>query len=183
MIYFIADTHFYHKSIIPYCERPFHSVDEMNSKMISNWNSVVTDRDTVYFLGDFGFASAPKLKDIVSQLNGYKILVKGNHDRDRGETSWKSIGFNEVIDKPYELIYVDKYNQTQKVLLSHEPIYISDYDFNIHGHIHDTPLGDEFPNMNPNNHLCVSVERIKYTPISFQEIRERYLDSFFRNSK
>lgn len=183
MIYLLSDTHFYHQSIIPYCERPFLSVDDMNEKLIYNWNKVVSDTDTVFFLGDFGFASTPKLKDIVSKLNGYKIIIKGNHDRDRGEISWKNIGFNEVIDGKYTLTYVDKNNDLKRVYLSHEPIYLSDDDFNIHGHIHDAPLKEEYPDMNPNNHLCVSVERINYTPISFKDIQEQYLESFFRSKK
>lgn len=183
MVYFIADTHFYHTSIIPYCQRPFLSVDDMNKKLIDNWNKVVSNEDIVYFLGDFGFSSAPKLKDITSRLNGYKIMVRGNHDRDRGEILWKNIGFNEVLNGKVEFNYVDKNNNLRRIYLSHEPLYISNEDFNIHGHIHDTPLKDEFPDMNQNNHLCVSVERINYTPISFTEIKEKYLDSFFKAGK
>lgn len=181
MIYFIADTHFYHKSIIPYCNRPFQSIDDMNESLINNWNSVVNKNDTVYFLGDFGFSTTERLRDIVNRLNGYKIIIRGNHDRDRGEISWKNIGFNEVItEKQYKLIYVDKNNNIREVYLSHEPLYIKDEDFNIHGHIHNTPLNNEYNNMNPNNHLCVSVEMINYKPISFQQIQENYLDIFFR---
>ena len=183
MVYFISDTHFYHIAIIPYCQRPFLSVDDMNEKLIENWNKVVTNEDTVYFLGDFGFSSAPKLKDITSRLNGYKIIIRGNHDRDRGEVSWKNIGFDEVLDGRIEFIYADKDNELRKIYLSHEPLYINNEDFNIHGHIHDTPLNSEFPDMNPNNHLCVSVERINYTPISLKEIKEKYLDSFFESKK
>lgn len=183
MVYFIADTHFYHISIIPYCQRPFLSVDDMNEKLIKNWNKVVTNEDTVYFLGDFGFSSAPKLKDITSRLNGYKIIIRGNHDRDRGEISWKNIGFDEVLDGKIEFNFIDKNDKLRRVFLSHEPLYISEDDFNIHGHIHDAPLSDEFPDMDTKNHLCVSVERINYTPISFKEIKEKYLDSFFESKE
>ena len=33
--------------------------------------------------------------------------------------------------------------------------------------------------MNPKNHLCVSVERIDYKPISLQEVMERYVKEYF----
>lgn len=49
MIYLISDTHFYHKSIIPYCKRPFSSINEMNEKIIENWNLIVTNKDILYF--------------------------------------------------------------------------------------------------------------------------------------
>ena len=130
MIYFISDTHFYHTAIIPYCQRPFLSVDDMNEKLIENWNKVVTNEDTVYFLGDFGFSSAPKLKDITSRLNGYKIIIRGNHDRDRGEVSWKNIGFDEVLDGRIEFIYADKDNELRKIYLSAVEEVIKTTDFN-----------------------------------------------------
>jgi calcineurin-like phosphoesterase family protein len=53
MIYFTADTHFCHGNIIGSCYRPFKDVYEMNKAMIQNWNSIVTDYDEVYILGDF----------------------------------------------------------------------------------------------------------------------------------
>ena len=68
MIYLISDTHFYHKSIIPYCKRPFSSIEDMNKKLIDNWNSIITENDTVYFLGDFSFATTEKAKDICNQI-------------------------------------------------------------------------------------------------------------------
>ena len=40
-VFFTSDTHFNHTNIIRYCDRPFRSTDEMNEKMIDNWNSAV----------------------------------------------------------------------------------------------------------------------------------------------
>ena len=173
MVYFISDTHFYHTAIIPYCQRPFLSVDDMNEKLIENWNKVVTNEDTVYFLGDFGFSSAPKLKDITSRLNGYKIIIRGNHDRDRGEISWKNIGFDEVYKKkevsikeilgrcPLDCGYDD-------VIFSHSPRQVGDNVLNIHGHIHNAPLDTTL--YHPENHFCASVEMIDYKPIPLSKI-------------
>ena len=56
-IFIIADHHFHHENIIKYCNRPFKSAEEMNSYMIHKWNSVVSEKDIVYHLGDFALAS------------------------------------------------------------------------------------------------------------------------------
>lgn len=71
-IFFSSDLHFGHKNIIKYCTRPFESVEEMNKKLIENWNSVVTNDDTVFFLGDAGFGSVTKICECVKRLNGKK---------------------------------------------------------------------------------------------------------------
>ena len=35
-VWMISDTHFYHKRIIEYCERPFESIQEMNETLHNN---------------------------------------------------------------------------------------------------------------------------------------------------
>jgi calcineurin-like phosphoesterase family protein len=78
--YFISDPHFGHSNIIKYDNRPFKNVTEMNKTLIDKWNNVVKDDDIVYVLGDFGYMSISKIKNILDKLNGTKILIKGNHD-------------------------------------------------------------------------------------------------------
>ncbi|MGM0122863.1 hypothetical protein IGI37_000229 [Enterococcus sp. AZ194] len=54
MKYFIADTHFYHEAVLEFSQRPFKDIEEMNTQLIKNWNSVVrSPKDEVYILGDF----------------------------------------------------------------------------------------------------------------------------------
>ena len=48
--WFIFDTHFSHANIIRYAGRPFQSVDEMNMRLIENWNALVKPQDTGFFL-------------------------------------------------------------------------------------------------------------------------------------
>jgi len=79
MKWITADHHFDHAAIIRYCNRPFSSVDEMNSEMIDRWNLLVRPQDTVYHLGDFTLdKDADKF---LSQLNGKIYLVPGGHDK------------------------------------------------------------------------------------------------------
>ena len=80
MRWFTSDLHFGHKNVIEYCSRPFTDVDDMARGLIANYNQLVAPTDIVYFLGDITFANATNSRKYISQLNGYKILVKGNHD-------------------------------------------------------------------------------------------------------
>jgi len=79
MIWFSSDQHFWHANVIQYCNRPFKSVEEMNEKLIANWNSVVKPEDTVYCLGDFSLAFR-SVELYSHRLLGNKMLVPGNHD-------------------------------------------------------------------------------------------------------
>ena len=36
MKFFIADTHFYDKSIINFCHRPYDNISQMNNDLINN---------------------------------------------------------------------------------------------------------------------------------------------------
>ena len=85
MIYFTSDTHFQHTNIIKYCNRPFKDVDEMNERLINNWNSIVSNDDTIYHPGDFCLSNDKEIINIFKRLNDNKILICGNHDRKPGK--------------------------------------------------------------------------------------------------
>lgn len=78
-LFFVSDTHFFHKNIIDFCNRPFSSVEEMNEAIINNWNNVVSPNDYVFHLGDFCFGGSPAWDKCLDSLNGRKFLVLGNH--------------------------------------------------------------------------------------------------------
>ena len=80
-IFFTADTHFNHKNIIRYLNRPFVDVNHMDDVIIKNWNNVVPKDGIVYHLGDFGFMrSDDDIQGYLSRLNGEIRLILGNHD-------------------------------------------------------------------------------------------------------
>lgn len=80
MIYFWSDTHFLHSACIAYCNRPYSTVEEMTNDLVDRWNSVVSSKDTIWHLGDFGFKNGAALEEIFRMLNGHKCLTVGNHD-------------------------------------------------------------------------------------------------------
>ena len=97
-IWVSSDSHFFHKNIILYSQRPYRNIEEMNQALVDNWNSVVGEDDTIYFLGDFCFCPVPQAKEIFSQLKGKtKILIRGNHEK--SSATMKEIGFDEVYEK------------------------------------------------------------------------------------
>ncbi len=159
-VFFIADTHFSEENIIKYENRPFASAGAMNEEMINNWNRQVGSNDEVYVLGDFGATGLEK--QVLDRLNGIKYLVKGNHDTQTNEY-YRQAGFGEVYDYPIIL--------EQFWILSHEPLYVNTNMpyANLFGHVHNSPLFKDYSKQ----HFCVTVERINYTPIAFEEIKRK----------
>lgn len=78
--FFTSDTHFDDEYSIPYFNRPFKSVDEMNALIVERWNSVVSADDTVYHLGDFTLEDIHHFTKWTSQLNGNIKILPGSHD-------------------------------------------------------------------------------------------------------
>ena len=81
MIYFTSDLHLGHENAIKLCNRPFGSVEEMDETLIQNWNSRVTNNDTIYILGDMMFRIHKPPEEYLSRLKGKKHLLLGNHDK------------------------------------------------------------------------------------------------------
>ncbi len=83
MLYTIGDLH-----LSLGCDKPmdiFSGWTNYLERLQKNWNSKITDDDTVVLLGDHSWAlkledSRNDLEFIDNKLNGKKILIKGNHD-------------------------------------------------------------------------------------------------------
>ena len=153
----IADTHFGHNNIIGYENRPFRDVREMDNSLIEMWNSIVGDDDLVYMLGDFTLSRNKEIiANLVSKLNGRKILIMGNHDTRRPK-DYVECGFEVATRKPMMV--------EPGVILMHEPfedkfLIAKNYIY-FFGHVHaNHSLMDDYKNC-----MCVSVERIDYRPI------------------
>jgi len=153
MDWFTSDTHFNHRNIIQYCNRPFKDVNHMNLVLMQNWNERVALDDTVYHLGDFALGPVMRWPEFVKNLNGYKILVRGNHDGSKAKML--RCGFNEVHDsleyQGWKLVH-DPNGQNGKILC---------------GHVHDAWKLKQDNNCHIVN---VGVDQWNFRPVAFDEL-------------
>lgn len=131
--YYISDLHFSHKNIIKFDDRPYHTIEQMNADLIKRWNSVVTDTDDVYVLGDM-FWEPDAAPIILEQLHGRIHLIKGNHDN----ISPEMLHYFTSISGYSELHDGGRY-----VILCHYPIMFYNHSFMkncwmLCGHVHNT---------------------------------------------
>lgn len=174
MIYFIGDNHWGHKSIIYNAQRPFQNVFEMDEYMIEAWNSVITNDDEVYHLGDMSYKTNPKrFGEILERLNGRIYLIRGNHDKEKLINRFKDRF--EWVKNDYRFQY-EYLETTYDFVLFHYPIYswnrIWYGSIHIHGHTHtNEPFFNKY---HPGRVINVSVENLDdYKPISIIEVIEK----------
>lgn len=135
-IMYISDLHFGHANIIKIDKRPFADVEEMNQKMIENWNNKVKSDDWVYILGDFCWGKENEWIEYLKQLNGVKTLIKGNHDLKQYGSNLKRY-FQDIKD------YKEIRDDGRGVILCHYPIPFHKLAYNpdvymLYGHVHKT---------------------------------------------
>ena len=124
MNYYISDMHLFCKSQtqegrLNFDNRPFKNTEEMHQHFLREWNSEITNGDTVYILGDMSLRGRnDKLIALVAQLKGKKVLIKGNHD-DLSDYRYKQL-FHEIYD--YKEISDCFGGKAYKLVLSHYPI-------------------------------------------------------------
>lgn len=171
--------HFGHKNCLAFDDRPFKAIEEHDQALIDNWNSVVSDEDTVYVLGDMFWCKATPAIEIMKQLKGHKVLIKGNHDRIHDNKFAKC--FDYIKDRE-EVIDGDKH-----IVLDHYPTPYFKNHFHgwtlLYGHVHtgfewnmakhDKYLMEELYSK-PCEMYNVGAMVIGYTPRTFDEIMEIY---------
>lgn len=191
-IFFTSDWHVGHDNVIKFDKRPFDDTHHMHRVLINNYNSSVTDNDICYFAGDMGFCKSDTLAKIMEELNGTKVLLLGNHDRNT--YSMYAQGFDVVLNTA--VFYIGK----SRVSISHCPLpgipreditnmkgakegenwhgehknqmFTSQdltVDYHLHGHIHSGPHTDT-KLMRTDKQFDIGVTANNYRPVSISEI-------------
>ena len=167
-IWVISDTHFGDEKFYTYKlddgtpARYFKNYIDADIYMVDKWNSVVKPEDKVYMLGDLGEKRV--LKYVLPSLNGTKVLIKGNHDRDK-------ISFYKEYFKD-----IRAYHHIDNILMAHIPVHPNckgKFKIQVHGHTHAFCIKDNF-------YYNVCVENHDYTPVHFDIIKE-YAEKYKQN--
>lgn len=192
-LYFTSDWHVGHQNVLKFDNRPFKDLDEMHATLIKNFNYLVPIHGITYFLGDMGLCSHGLLASVMQQLNGTKILVRGNHDG--GMDSMYNAGFDVVLEKAQISVGQDIITMTHCPLKGvfredvtgmrgvdedskdnwhgewkHKNKYsIEDFgQFHLHGHIH-SPNGGKSERI-LGRQMDVGVPANNYKPVSISQV-------------
>lgn len=177
-IYFTSDSHWGHKNIIDYCNRPFSSVEEMNETLINNWNIAVGKNDVIFHLGDICFGGSSVWESILPRLNGKIHLILGNHCVKNYRTNYSKY-FESVQEQL--TISVGK----KVIILTHFPLLCyhgtwgSEQNcWNLFGHVHTLKEGntgkdfERLKNLFPTQY-DVGVDLNDYTPMHIEQVRNK----------
>lgn len=180
-LFFTSDLHFGHSNVIKFCNRPFADTKEMGLKLVENWNSVVTNEDYAFILGDvFWFNHGSDMKKIFSKLNGKHIyILNGNHDDFSSYLEKYKQDRVTILDCDEVTLFV-KGLHIKEYYLSHCPMMTWPHRDkgvpNFFGHIHSGPLS----NNDVDNDLPlwplqydVGVDNNNFTPIEVRDILQK----------
>ena len=155
-----SDLHFGHTKIMDFSpDRHGDTYIENMHITISMWNGRVSKNDTVYVLGDVAFSREGL--EACRELNGNKLLARGNHDM--------------YMTKEYLDIFGEVYGiRTYKGFwISHAPVHPDELRGrrNIHGHVHMNSIRNHYGEID-DRYVNVCVENTDGAPVLFDDIKE-----------
>ena len=171
-LFFTSDTHFGHRNIIKYCQRPFSCIEEMDDALIANWNRVVGKDDTIFHLGDFAMGGSAEWSRLLQKLNGKIYLILGNHDLKTigaGFSRLEGVAMQMLINVKGQIIYLNHYP-----FLCYGGAYRNTWQ--LYGHVHTCHAnrGLDVPRLKMLMPMQydVGVDNNNYRPVSFEQVKK-----------
>lgn len=178
-LFFTSDLHFGHRNVIRFCSRPWKDEKEMNKGLIDNWNSVVSNNDIVFILGDtFWFNDSHSIKRVISKLNGKDIyILPGNHD---DFSSWHRVDDPRIhlcSDTVVLWLQFEGRKKIFEIWMNHYPLMTWPHreggSIQLFGHIHSQEGKNEGVDQDlplHKNQMDVGCDRWGWKPISIENI-------------
>jgi calcineurin-like phosphoesterase family protein len=181
-IFVTSDLHFGHENIIRLGKgRPFATIEEHNQTLIDNWNSVVSNEDLVYILGDIYIGvDGEYLEKLFRKLNGSIHVIAGNHDRKKELAYLLNKNLIQSLRDYHELRYRGIDDKIYRFVMCHYPIL----EFNgayksgnksptyihLYGHIHNMVNYDDIYKRLGFKAYHVGVDTNSFTPVCIDDI-------------
>lgn len=166
MIFFTSDLHLWHKNIIEYDKLPYADIHEMNNSIRDHWNSVVSNTDVVYNLGDmvvYPNVKDQKIYEFLEGFNGIQYYVPGNHEDHLHVI--KSLPNIHVLP---DLVEIEEHNQ--KIILCHYAMRVWNRMhkgvWHLYGHSHGSLMESSISRsfdvgLNCNNYKLLTFDDVK----------------------
>lgn len=158
MIFLTADWHLGDERLHLF-PRPFSSADDCAKNIIENYNKVVSDDDTVYFVGDVA-VKEDALHEYMNELPGKKILIKGNYDKFDLEVYKK---YFDSVSYFEDVTFQNDEGEGVDCRVVHYPSQSIPERFNLVGHIHGSWRVQK-------NMLNVGVDVWHFAPVSSEMV-------------
>jgi|TARA_B110000971_G_scaffold219176_1_gene259686 calcineurin-like phosphoesterase family protein len=152
--------------------RPFSSVEEMNKTLIDNWNSVVTDKDVVYVLGNFGWDPTTTEK-CINALQGTIYFIEGEYDKATVDVS-SLPGAESMLQEIGQIDIIPEINAS----ISYWPLHIWPEKYSLVGHPSNKVKTDPSKRV-----INVSCDKWSYKPINIKSIIELFEENNMKKNE
>jgi calcineurin-like phosphoesterase family protein len=161
----LTDSHFGHlEKMVQYCGRPVDYEERIHKAL-----SQIPEKDCLIFLGDFCIGGDEKHhRDHIEPFKFKKIMIKGNHDK-KGYQWYMNHGWDFVAESIEMKLY------GKRIVFSHIPVKDYGYDFNIHGHFHNSDHRRHEPELlaiRNDKHILIQMEH-EYKAINLEKLLNR----------
>jgi calcineurin-like phosphoesterase family protein len=175
-IWITTDNHFDHERMSEHCGRP----KGYEAKILSAIRKTVKEKDLLINLGDFCWhRDAYWHEQYMLHALCKNWLTVGNHDGKKA--GWY---ITHGWDWAGESCLVEFYGK--KILFSHLPQPDGDYDYNIHGHFHNTDrktqleTEPEIVARLTDKHILIAIENTNYQPVELGRLLAEHQKSFIQ---
>lgn len=168
MDFFISDLCLGHGNIIRYDRRPFNSIEDHDETIIKNWNSVVSDKDTTYLLGNIAFGLRDEVAEKINKLNGRICLIRGNHDVKQVERAGLRDRFQWIRDLWFYKATIE--DEPIRIVLCHYPMLRWDRSHYGVWHLYGHCRGKAPERSSKDLAIDVGCNLHNYTPLDLYEV-------------
>jgi calcineurin-like phosphoesterase family protein len=160
-----SDTWFGRPQILDIAKRTsFSSIDDMNEKLIKNWNKQVKKSDVVFHLGNFAW-DPQTAKNVLKKLNGEITFLVGNSDDALLEVEHEFDNITVLEDQIIELPEFDS-------VICHYPLEVWNGKESGIIHFHGHTVFSHKTDLRYSNRVNTCIDFWNYSPLKFSTIKD-----------